>query len=767
MNKVKICLKNCYGINKLNTTEISFEKSKTNVIYAKNGLMKTSFTKIFKKIQEGNKNDIKDEIFENEPVEFEIKVDDIEINKDEIFVIKSFESSYESSSIASLLINDDLKIKLEELLELRTNFLKMLQDKSGLKVVKKSLGKTIYELENQILDDFNFVDKSILQNLEKLKIDELENDFSQIKHSDIFDDGILKKIKTDNFQEKIKEYLNKSDKIYADYSFLHKGIFTLPKLKEVAKKLNENNFFVKENRIILDGSTANLNLAELNSKIEKIEETIKDSSEFKSIEKDLSDVKGRKLKDTIETYPEIIDELKLDNLDNFRKKLWLSYIKSEQESFMLLKTKYIELKTEIENLNIDETPWKEAISIFNNRFTLPFRMEIENLGSSIIGESVPKIVFSFCKDGNIENNSEDNWKKLNRDELEKIDTLSQGEKRALYLLNIIFDIEKRKSENLKTLFIIDDIADSFDYKNKYAIVEYLREISKIDNFFMIILSHNFDFFRTISSRLLIDRINKLHAIRLNNEIKIIEEHYQNKPFIYWKDHLKENKHLSLLDAKKHILALIPFVRNLIEYGEDKKINKLSIESDYLFLTNLLHLKDKTKDINIENLKKIYKEYLFSDDFDSKIDNNDKIYEMIIDVADKIKNEDDRLENKIILAIAIRLFAEEYMQKEIKNASNIFTWEVTTGKGKSKKVKRESGNGVKYLVYTSEQNNQTINLFDGFIQIGENRNRKILESVNIMTPENIHLNSFMYEPILDMDIVELKNLYEKIKVLIDE
>ena len=31
----------------------------------------------------------------------------------------------------------------------------------------------------------------------------------------------------------------------------------------------------------------------------------------------------------------------------------------------------------------------------------------------------------------------------------------------------------------------------------------------------------------------------------------------------------------------------------------------------------------------------------------------------------------------------------------------------------------------------------------------------------MNPENIHLNSFMYEPILDMDIVELLNLYKLI------
>ena len=39
--------------------------------------------------------------------------------------------------------------------------------------------------------------------------------------------------------------------------------------------------------------------------------------------------------------------------------------------------------------------------------------------------------------------------------------------------------------------------------------------------------------------------------------------------------------------------------------------------------------------------------------------------------------------------------------------------------------------------------------------------KLLEQVNLMTPENIHINSFMYEPILDMSIIHLKSLYKKI------
>jgi len=35
----------------------------------------------------------------------------------------------------------------------------------------------------------------------------------------------------------------------------------------------------------------------------------------------------------------------------------------------------------------------------------------------------------------------------------------------------------------------------------------------------------------------------------------------------------------------------------------------------------------------------------------------------------------------------------------------------------------------------------------------------------MTPENIHLNSFMYEPILDMSNEHLKQLYRKVYALL--
>ena len=39
---------------------------------------------------------------------------------------------------------------------------------------------------------------------------------------------------------------------------------------------------------------------------------------------------------------------------------------------------------------------------------------------------------------------------------------------------------------------------------------------------------------------------------------------------------------------------------------------------------------------------------------------------------------------------------------------------------------------------------------------------ISEKVRIMISENIHINAFMYEPIIDMSDDELINLYEMIK-----
>ena len=43
--------------------------------------------------------------------------------------------------------------------------------------------------------------------------------------------------------------------------------------------------------------------------------------------------------------------------------------------------------------------------------------------------------------------------------------------------------------------------------------------------------------------------------------------------------------------------------------------------------------------------------------------------------------------------------------------------------------------------------------------------KVLDRVALMTPENIHVNSFMYEPIVDMSDAHLKKLYQDVLGLV--
>jgi hypothetical protein len=42
--------------------------------------------------------------------------------------------------------------------------------------------------------------------------------------------------------------------------------------------------------------------------------------------------------------------------------------------------------------------------------------------------------------------------------------------------------------------------------------------------------------------------------------------------------------------------------------------------------------------------------------------------------------------------------------------------------------------------------------------GSEKTREVLNAVVLMTPENIHINSFMYEPIIDMSDAHLRKLY---------
>ncbi len=733
MNKLNISLTHCFGIEAL-THEFDFSTGNVFSIYARNGLMKTSFANTFQLIQNGDIDKIGDKIFDYRG-NATVQIDGNPIAKDQVFVIRSYESSYESN-ISSLLIKGEIQERLRETFAVRTQLLKALENASGLKVKKTLQGKTVYELEPQIIKDFSFDESSILLNLETLENYSPEIRFDDVKYTSIFDSAVLKKIRDRKFQQGISSFTSVSDEIYESFGYLEKGRLTLPKLKDLKKSLEKDSFFVKDNQITLSGEDAITDIATLNTHITAIETQIRQSPAYQEIEKLLGDAKGTILKDVIETHPEIVEYLALNKLDTLKKILWGSYIKANEALFNDLRDKYRDLSGAIDAISIDDTPWKRALDIFNQRFSVPFSMSIANLKGAIIGESVPQVEFTFV-------NGTDR-KTVDRSQLEELDTLSQGEKRALYLLNIIFDIEQLKASNQEAVLIIDDIADSFDYKNKYAIIEYLYELAQEPNFYILILTHNFDFHRTVSSRLGLGRSNRLMADLSNGTLTLELEHYQNQPFEYWRNNPDE----------KHILALIPFVRNLIEYGADRNISQTG--SDFEYLTQLLHEKDRSHALTFADIEPLYRNYMGVRCFDVGITPTDSVLDKLYSVCDNITNADTNLENKIVLAIGIRHKAEEFMISVIAPYGGQLNWRF--GRNNT------SGSAANFLTFVANTKNQTRELLKGYQQFGDTARIAILNEVSIMTPEHIHINSFMYEPLLDMDITELLNLYQRVKTL---
>lgn len=105
MKKLSIKLKNCYGIRAFDE-QLNFEKSNVNVIYAANGVMKTSLAKTFSRISSGSEPEEK--LFGRKP-EYEIKIDDVSITKEQILVVRPFDPDYESKNISTLLVNAEKK----------------------------------------------------------------------------------------------------------------------------------------------------------------------------------------------------------------------------------------------------------------------------------------------------------------------------------------------------------------------------------------------------------------------------------------------------------------------------------------------------------------------------------------------------------------------------------------------------------------------------------------------------------------------------------
>lgn len=721
MQSLKLGLEHCYGIRRLEK-QFSFNHCPAVAIYAPNGAMKSSLAKTFQDISEGK--DSADLVFPDRDTKRLITDEkDVSLEAASILVVRPYDEDIGGTEKTStLLVNAQLRKKYERLNsaveDAKKRFLDAMKQQSS---SKKNLEKEISSTFTPSDDTFT---RAILRIYDEV-MSETSFPFAEILYDVVFDDRVLEFLNTEGAKNSIEDYIKKYNELIDRSTYFKRGVFNYYNASVIAKTLADNGFFKASHTVSLNAgkSTEIKSRKQLEQLIQEEKDGISSDPElreaFQALEKLLTrNVSMRGFQSYISENEEILPALA--NIAEFKELVWKSYFGANKDLFQKLVEEIRRVdkqKRKIEKAaGRERTAWEEVIEIFNTRFFVPFELVVKNKIPVMIGmERIPKLGFTF-KDG-------EERKDVEREDL--LEVLSTGEKKAFYVLNVLFEIQVRVKSGQKTIMIIDDIADSFDYKNKYAIIQYLKDISEKKNFRQLILTHNFDFFRTVQSRFV--SYNSCFLAKRNEDgIKIEPATGIKNVFVKdWKQGFASN-------PRKRI-ASIPFMRNLIEYtvGENSE--------QFKKLTSLLHIKTDTSSLTEADLFEIYRN-LFSSEIKPANGGTEKVLDLIFQEADAclVAEGGINLENKIVLSIAARLKAEQYMITRI-NEPN-FVAEI--------------------------HESQTTKLLSKFKEKYPNDGDAIssIDKVVLMTPENIHLNSFMYEPIMDLSDEHLRKVYEEVREL---
>lgn len=741
MQKLKLDLQNCYGIKQMNET-IDYSNNNVAIIYAPNGTMKSSLAKTLEAIRDDRK--VEEKIYGLKSLYSISDEDNVALSKEKIIVINPFdENAYEGQGL--LMANEPLRIAYLNIHASIESKKESLYSK-----IKETLGysnRNNFDVKNTMLNDWGVTVRKEYDCLNTIK-DLLHDPIMKcslheddIDYASLFNDKVYLMMKDGETGELLEEYEKKYRELVDKSLYMQQGIIDHNNYGNISIALNANGFFAANNEVVLkakDGSTSKTlkGQKELDDLINKEKEQVLNSQEiidlFEKINKAIS-----KNKDTqafnafLQTHQDIIVEYK--DIDLFKKKVWVKAFLCYEHLLDELINDYNKAQEDLKKLRDDAreqvTDWKKALDLFKERFFVPFSIEPSNQEDVILNMELPSFKYIFS-----DSRGE---KEVTKDNL--LNVLSTGERRAYYILNMIFQILVAKKQGKECFVVLDDISESFDYKNKYAIIEYISDISEYTDandeklFKILLLTHNFDFYRTVSSRITKPG-NSFIAFADSDKIKLEKGQYTKNIFMYYKKSLV-NKY-----SDNIMVASIPFVRNLIEYteGDDNE--------DYLTLTSVLHYKENTRKITLNQIQDIFNKYWFKKEPTTfaVARESELVYDILMQESEKITDiEKLDIENKLILSMAIRLIGEEYMQNKI--ISGLF-------------------NGQDILNNIFSKKNQSAWLIKEYKKNINDDAMKTLEIVAMITPENIHLNSFMFEPILDMSLKHLYNLYNDVKGL---
>ncbi len=726
--KLKFDIKNCYGIGDLNY-EIDYNASNIAVVYAPNGTMKTSLTKTISQLLAGKEPC--DDFYPMRVSSASVTIDGMPIDGNNTYVFKN-EDADGSKQISTFLVNTELKEEYDTIYNQLNSAKKALNKKIKQYAKSSDCEEEILEAfktsdEDNYFDCLLLIEKQLAEGKERLEYD--------FKFNAVFEkkDTRVKNFIHEN-QETIQQYFEKYHELLKGSRLFRSGeeSFGTTHVNSLLKSVSDNRYFLAGHKFELGGSDGEEPISisskdEMESTVNAEIQRILADEGIRQVFTELDDKlqKHEKLKDfkeVIQANPELIPEL-LD-YDGFQKKILRGYLSRSSAELHSLTELYLahkdKLKEIVRQANEERSQWERVIGVFRDRFFVPFSLELKNKSDILLSAKAPELQFLYQDGGEAP---------IKQESKILIDHLSTGEKKAFFILQNLFELEARRAKGQQTLLVFDDVADSFDYKNKYAIVEYLYDLKQESCFKILVLTHNFDFYRTVVTRLEPGH-NIFFANRKGDRSVEMDQGF-------FKPDILKKRLLERLTERKAFIACIPFVRNIIEYKEGER------SVNYNNLTSCLHLKSNTSGIDFNSIKLIFDGGVKVSQDTSISFGADNYLTALREEGEAVLSDQDEVDivNKLVLSMAIRFKAEEYMQ-------SVLTSEQLTD-----------------LRPNRNQTAELLNILKKYHWNDKERECLLMNKVLMLTSENIHINNFMFEPLVDISILHLKQLYNEVKSLL--
>jgi len=741
---ILVDIKDSYGILQFKHNFIYNENCNFYSLYSQNGTMKSSFAKTLDDHSKGMT--ISDKLFKIQGSCEVLGVDNINI-----LSFPSFDGQVEMSGEATSLVTNEAARKVYD---------EALKDvKAAYETFSKKLSEAASISQSEDSNDLiekmyrTFVDSSSLEivtvpsvvQLLKGSLTEIRSgneSFTEISYNRFIQANFKNFIKNPKYTGVFSELAKAYDEFRGSATYYRKG-FDASSAQKLISELGKSKYFEAEHEVALKNSDGKVgtpitNKDELEASLKTDFDLIieKNPSLKVSLEQLIKDFGTGTNSDVRSIFEDATKRdilLFMGSEVRFYKNMWYGYLHTcLVEIDKLLEEHDIakdNITAALNQAKDCENEWEEIRDVFNDRFSsLPYRIAITNKKDAIVSNLVhPVFEVKYENPRNTGDPYRERPDEHNRlYEISKV--LSNGERKALHLLNVIFRLRTKLKGEDDVLAVFDDLVESFDYKNKYAFFEYLQELATDHKqLYVILLTHNFDFYRLVYDKLHPKSEDQFKMImRAKNSTLEVSDMFDPRVFSTTKKASKTDK--------AAWISLIPFARNIIEYQADQD------EEAYKRLTQCLH---------VMKIKPTYVDIVEDVKRGTSVDVcplnaiND-IHQEIINTACSIandSNDDFDLHKNITLAIGIRLEIERYIISKI--SDDVYN---------------------EVLAKERDQTRQLLGRYkNNTSDTDKDSKLMIFNKAAMMVDGSIHLNSFMYEPLIDMGTWELKDMYREIKL----